>query len=316
MKSIDQQLAPGCQHPGAFGDHRRRIIGKVQNLVQHHGIDTASRPRQRIHVAMPHFGMGEAGGLDAPARQPQHFRAAVDTQRRLGPRPEQLDHPPGAGADIEQGTERPRPQHADDRRLDFAFGNVERPLPVPIRGMGGKPGIGGGQPFGADGGKLGLVVGPGVSSQRVDGREHRGGDRRLAQPHEHPGAFLGAADKAGVGQDAQMAGDARLALPEHRGNLAHRQFHAADEQQDADPARVGKRAENGQQRVHRRKDIKISLYVSTGARRLRRRMRSTTRRTGQQKGSRQSPLPLLPSGLLSGGCRPPKAHPHRPSASR
>ena len=70
---------------------------------------------------------------------------------------------------------------------------------------------------------------------------------------EYPAAFLAPLDDAGVGQDAQVARHARLALPKHLRQFANRQFHVAKQRQDAQPAGIGKRLKyigEGQGRGH------------------------------------------------------------------
>ena len=263
-----QQPATGAQHAPGLAQHRRRIIGEVQHLVQHHRIGAAIFARQGIHVPTPHFGMGEAARLYAPARQPQHLGAAVNAQCRIRPWPEQLDHPAGAGADIHQRPQRLAAKRRHDRGFNICLGTEQRALPVPILRMGGKPGVCGGGALGAyrlQPGKvrlprLGIAAG---SCQAIDGGKDRPAQRCGTKPHEHPGALLGARHQPGIGKDAQMPRDTRLALAQNSGQLPHAKFHAADKQQDADPAGVRHGAKNGEHIVHRKADIKISLYVST-----------------------------------------------------
>ena len=80
----------------------------------------------------------DAGRLELDPRQPQHLRRAVDPDRLAGARAEQLDHPAGAGADIDQPAERSLAERAVDRALDFAFGDMERADLVPHFGMAAK----------------------------------------------------------------------------------------------------------------------------------------------------------------------------------
>ena len=84
----------------------------------------------------------------------------------VGLRREQFDHPPRAGADIDQPSDRAVGQRAVDGPLDLALGDVERANHVPHLGMAGE--IAGGR-FGAVGahrlqpgriaGQHGLAVG-------------------------------------------------------------------------------------------------------------------------------------------------------------
>ena len=106
--------------------------------------------RQRVHVALAQAG-GDARRLELDARQAQHLRRAVDADRLARARAEQLDHPPGAGADIDQPAERPVAERPVDRPLDLAFGDVERADLVPHLGVGGEIAGGGLGALGADG---------------------------------------------------------------------------------------------------------------------------------------------------------------------
>ena len=50
--------------------------------------------------------MPEASALDAGPRQLQHVERQIDAEPAFGLRPEQFEHPPGTGAEIEQAAER------------------------------------------------------------------------------------------------------------------------------------------------------------------------------------------------------------------
>ena len=50
--------------------------------------------------------------------------------------------------------------------------------------------------------------------------------------------------KTGVDEDLDVAGDSRLALAEHLGDLAHRELHRPEQHQDAQPGRIGQGGEN------------------------------------------------------------------------
>ena len=110
------------------------------------------------------------GGLELDPGQAQHFRRAVDADRLARARAEQLDHPAGAGADVDQPAERSLAERSVDRALDLAFGDMERADLVPDLGMGGEIAVGGFGALGAD------RLGP-----RGIGGEQRVGRRRRAQ---------------------------------------------------------------------------------------------------------------------------------------
>ena len=98
------------------------------------------------------------------------------------------------------------------------------------------------------------------------------GDNRidaLAPPRrdEHPASFLAAFGEAGVAQDLHMARDARLALPQHLRELTDRQFHRAQQRENAQPRRIRQRAEDVESDRHdgkRYRDIFICRQRSNG----------------------------------------------------
>ena len=86
---------------------------------------------------------------------------------------------------------------------------------------------------------LGRSVGP-----AVDQREHRRHVTAVGQGQEHPAALLAPLENAGIGEDVDVARNARLALAEHLRKLADRQFHDPQQGQNAQPRRVGERLES------------------------------------------------------------------------
>ena len=182
--------------------------------------------------------------------------------------PEQLDHPAGAGADVDQPAERPLAKRAVDRALDLALGDVERTNLVPDLGMAGEIAAGGLGPLGADG----LGAG-GVRSEQRPGR-HRRPSRRPARTSARPGP-----GRPGV-RNTQLPSLRRSSTPasarifkwrDTRGWLwpstcassPDRQLHQPQQGDDAQPRRVGERLESISKRKSWQsldKDIKISLY--------------------------------------------------------
>ena len=206
---------------------------------------------------------GDARRLQLDPGQPQHFRRAVDADRLRGARPEQLDHPAGAGADVDQPAERPVAERAVDRLLDLAFGDVERADLVPHLGMGGE-----------------------IARRRL--RRGRRGPRRAAPRRRRTAPRLAASAqrsissnsgsvRVGVGRASgtpsclpcgarrtpasarilHVARHPRLALAEHLGELADRQLHRPQQREDAQPRRIGKRLEQVGEREARRHGIRI-----------------------------------------------------------
>ena len=77
--------------------------------------------------------------FDSPARSiltramREHLARLIDAQRVGDPRPEQLEHAAGAGADIEQIARRERADDIGEHRLDFGLVDIERADAVPVR---------------------------------------------------------------------------------------------------------------------------------------------------------------------------------------
>ncbi len=182
----------------------------------------------------------------------------------LGKRAEQLDHPPGAGPDIDQRVEGAVTDRALDRTLHFGFGHVQRADGVPDIGVSGEIALCGFRPVPPDRieprqvlGKdcAAFVVGPGGNEveQRLrtpDGREHQ----------KNPASFLAPLDNPGIGKDPDMPRHSRLALLEQLRQLADGQLHAR--QQGDDPQ--SRRVRHGLEQIGERKRIHQSVLAYKG----------------------------------------------------
>ena len=78
----------------------------------------------------------------------------------------------------------------------------------------------------------------------------RAGRTARAQPVEDPAALAKAVEEAGLAQKLQMARDTRLALPEDLRQLAHGQLTAGAQHEEAQPRRLGDRAQRDEQLLH------------------------------------------------------------------
>src|SRR5439155_25295475 len=129
--------------------------------------------------------------------------------RLAGAGAEQLDHSPGAGADVDQTPERPLAQRAIDGALDLALCDMERADLVPDFGMTSEIAVGGFGALGADGLDARSVGGEeslrGRVCPGVDQREQRLDPLRLGERQEYPAALLAPLQHARVRTDLQMA---------------------------------------------------------------------------------------------------------------
>ena len=223
--------------------------------------------RQRIHVALAQA-RGDPRGFELDPRQPQHLRRAVDADRLRGARAEQFDHPPGAGADIDQPPERSLCRGCGRSRARLRFrrrgASGSGPTPRPgRRNSGWRPRRARRWTASVRRRRRRTSASVVVIGPAVDQREQRRHAIRLGKRQEYPAAFLAPLEHTGVGEDLQMARHSRLALAEHQRQFADRQLHPPQQREDAQPGGVGKRLEAVGEReasTSRDKDIKISLY--------------------------------------------------------
>ncbi len=141
----------------------------------------------------------------------------VDAERAIRLGREQLQHAAGAGADVEQTADGPLADRLTDRRLDRFLGDVHGAQVIPVGGVGlevrgRRPGARAAhlvepRPVGQ---QHGIVARDGIDD--LPRQTRGGGDLRHEQ--EHPGALAVALDEAGLDEQLEVPGDARLRLPE------------------------------------------------------------------------------------------------------
>ena len=182
--------------------------------------------------------------FDSPARSMltrairEHLARLIDAQRVGDPRPEQLEHASGAGADVEQVTRRERADDIGEHRLDFGLIDVERADAMPVRGIVAE--IRGGQ-FGAlafdrrealqiERDRLVLLAAcvHQIAAQQADGPAR-------AQPVKDPAPLAGTVEKPGVAEELQMARNARLALSKNLRQFGNGQLAAGAQHEKAQP---------------------------------------------------------------------------------
>ena len=176
------------------------------------------------------------GALDPGAGEQQHVERQVDAEPALQGRAEHFQDAAGAGAEIEQRTERPVGQRVADRALDRLVGDMELADAVPLRGVGAEIVLRRRGPRGAHR-REPVAVARDHRVLRVELRDQGAGELGRAagfgQPEERPGALAEALDQPGLDQKLEMARDARLRLPQDLGQVGHRQLGLAEQHQDA-----------------------------------------------------------------------------------
>ncbi len=121
----DQQSSARCQQPADLANRPSRIIEEVQHLMDHDQIERVVRERWHVDVALAKVDAADLGALQVGARDREHRMAAVEPDCPLRLPAEQLQHPPGAGADVEERCVPRRTDRLDDRLLDGRVRRVE-----------------------------------------------------------------------------------------------------------------------------------------------------------------------------------------------
>jgi hypothetical protein len=137
-----------------LGDGGGGLLRVMQHLVEDHRVGDALASGS-AYMSPWRSSASDAGLGELDAGEAQHLGRAVDAERALsaGGAAEQLEHPAGAGADVDQLADRPVAQARGRRRPRPRFGDVERAKLVPIGGVAREIAFGGGGAVGLDGGE-------------------------------------------------------------------------------------------------------------------------------------------------------------------
>ena len=262
---VDDRDAPArTRHARRFGKGSDGRLREMQHLVEQHRVETSGSERQRHEIALHQFDALGRQVLQLGTRDAQHGKALVERDDPLSPFGEEFRHSPGAGADIEQATERLAAERLGEFGFDRIVGRMQASQFVPVMRVVGEIGLCRAFAVLADFGEFAAVLCAFLGEIAVRGLrlDEQVGDcpaqrRRLARTgagtQEHPAALAAALGKAGVAQYPDVARDARLALAEHLRDFAHRKLHRAEQAHDPEARGVGKGAEElfGAHRGHR-----------------------------------------------------------------
>ena len=142
----------------------------------------------------------------------------------LDPRPEQFEHAPGAGAEIEQRAHRDIGERGADRFLHRLVGDMKLANAVPLRGMAAEIGLRRLRALRPHGDKT-LAVAPERGVVGIEAGHELARERRrpapLGQTEEGPRPFAETLDQASFRQQSQMARDAGLRLAQDGGEIGH-----------------------------------------------------------------------------------------------
>ena len=204
--------------------------------MQDDDVESVVAERQIVEVALAHAAIFQAGALQPVARDGQHVERQIEAEAALDLRAEHFQHAPGAGAEIEQRAERLVGERGADRVFHRRVGDMQLADAVPLGGVRAEIGLRRGGARLAHGGELGAVAGDGLVG-RIEMRQQRAGDLGaaavLGQAEERPGAFAEALDQTGLGQQLEVARDARLRLAQDVGQVGDGQLGLGQQRQQA-----------------------------------------------------------------------------------
>ena len=155
-------------------------------------VERVARQSEVVDVAVAHAAVLETGAVEPRAGQRQHVEREIEAEPALDVAGEKFEHAPGAGAEIEQRTDRRVAERGADRLLDRGVGDVQPADAVPLGGVaaeivlrgGGAGGAHGGQPLAVAGDDRIVGIEPGDQ-----GAGDVGDAAALAEAEERPGAF-------------------------------------------------------------------------------------------------------------------------------
>ena len=164
--------------------------------------------------------------------------------------PNSFEHAPGAGAEIEQRTDRAIRQRGLDRALDRGVRNVQPADAVPFGGVLAEVGLRRGSPRGAHGREPAAVAQHDRVGRIEPSHQHLrdiGDAAALAEPVERPAPLAETIDQAGFGQQLQVPRDARLRLAQDLREVGDRQVGFRQQREHAQPRALPGGAESGMQ---------------------------------------------------------------------
>ena len=232
----DQQAAGGPQHARRRVDRARAVVEEVQHLMDDDGVEGVLGQREVVDVALAHAAMAQPGAIEPRAGEREHVEREIESQAALDARPEQFEHAPGAGAEIEQRAQGAVRERAADGVLDRRVGDMELADAVPLRRVAAEIGLRGvgalrphrrqALPVARQRGVVGIETGDEFARQF-------GGAAALAQAEERPRSFAETIDQPGLGEEPQMPRNPGLRLPQDGGEVRDGELGLAQERENA-----------------------------------------------------------------------------------
>jgi hypothetical protein len=255
-REIDhRQAAVRPEHAGGLDERTLGVVEIMQHLMDRDEIGKAGGVGQGVEVALTDLDMAQPAGLDIGAGNAEHLAALVDADGLAGQRREELEHAPGAGAEVEQEVDLVGADEGGKGGLDLGLGDMQGADLVPMAGDPAEIGLGSAL-AGLDNAcqALGitlqeLVLGrQQVDDEACDGRSGAG----LGEAEQHPAPLLVAIDQAGLAHQLEVAADPGLALGENRCQLGDVEFAMREDEQEPEPGAFGTGAQTFQQILHER----------------------------------------------------------------
>ncbi len=244
----DQHRAAGTQHAGGLADGSRAVVEIVQHLMHEHDVEGIPREPQIVDIALPHAAMLEPGAFETSAREPEHVGGEVDAKSAVDLRPEQLEHAPGSGAEIQQRAQRAFGERGADGGFDRHVGYMQPADAVPLGGMRAEIGLRGRGARGAHFGQA-LAVPGHDRVGRIEPADEDPGDlgaaAALGETKECPGTLAIALDEPGFGEEPQMARDPRLRLAQDLGEVGDGELRLREQREHPQPGRFCGRPQRG-----------------------------------------------------------------------
>ena len=123
-KINNQQASTGPQPERCLAQDARRIVQKMQHLMQHDEIEPFHLEGQCIDIALAQLGAHLRFGKARP-RNREHGMAGIDTDEALRPFRQKLQHAPCTGAEIQHCTKRCIPDRLQDGGFDDIVSHMQ-----------------------------------------------------------------------------------------------------------------------------------------------------------------------------------------------
>ena len=254
-REVDDEQTPGRgQSVSGLGNRSRRILEKVQDVMEDRDVDRPGFDVEVVDVAAANGAMGEV--VESAPGDVQHLGAQIDPDAEVDAVGQELEHSAGARADVKEGADVIVTDLSQKCCLDRLVTDVQRPHRIPVSGDALEVGscsrvavrANRGQPIEVASHGRGRLL---ALDHEVEYRvEQLSTDSVACRPIEHTGALRLAIEQAGLGQHLQVAADPGLALPQHATQLAHRQLALRQHVKGPQPCRFSDRSQRAEEMFH------------------------------------------------------------------